>query len=67
MLAARSDAPIRRMGVLVVVATLIVAGFLARALRRWRRSSEADATEAREAPRDELDGRIDEELARLDG
>lgn len=67
VLAARSDAPIRRMGVLVVLATLIVAGFLVRALRRWRRSNDADPTLLGERPRDDLDGRIDDELARLDG
>ena len=62
ILAARSDTPIRNMGIVLTLVALAAAGAFALLLRRWTRKV---APMAR-APADELDARIDADLAELD-
>ena len=63
ILAARSDTPIRNMGLALSVIALAAAGAFALLLRRWTRKASAPTT----APHDALDDRIDADLADLDG
>ena len=71
VLAARSDRPARMTGTLVFMLMLVAAAGLAFALRRWTRTepSAARAEDASAPPvaEDELDARVDAELAELDG
>jgi cytochrome c-type biogenesis protein CcmH len=71
VLAARSDRPARMTGTLVVVLMLMAAAGLAVALRRWTRTERAGApaggATAGPSVRDELDARVDAELAELEG
>lgn len=62
VLAARSDAPIRSMTVLVASVLGVAAIALLMLFRRWTRRPSAAGT----TPQDALDERIDAELARLD-
>lgn len=64
VVAARSDAPIRGLGLTLGGLGLLAAVALGVALRRWTRRSEAPA--APKGPRDVLDERIDADLAELD-
>ncbi len=70
VLAARSDAPARTTGALVIALMVLCAAGLGIMLRRWTRrtTTEPLATEGTSQPtaRDELDLRIDAELADLD-
>ncbi len=71
VLAARSDKPAQTMGVVLVALMLIAGAGLAVVLRRWTRKGPSDAStrDGATAPpvRDELDARLDAELADLDG
>jgi cytochrome c-type biogenesis protein CcmH len=68
ILAARSDAPIRAMGIVLTALAVLAAAGLVVVVRRWTlRSRRALAAAAPPGTsRDELDGRIDAELADLD-
>ncbi|OJY17469.1 MAG: hypothetical protein BGO98_00785 [Myxococcales bacterium 68-20] len=69
ILAARSDSPIRAMGLGVAILTLLSGAALVFVMRRWTRRlrpAEAHAAPAASAKRDALDARIDAELADLD-
>jgi len=69
LLAARSDSPIRAMGLGVAILTLLSGAALVFVMRRWTRRlrpAEAHAAPAASAKRDALDARIDAELADLD-
>lgn len=73
VLAARSDAPARTMGVAVIAFMALSAAALGIALRRWTRRTAASKVapaaarvSSRPAARDDLDLRIDAELADLD-
>lgn len=65
VLAARSDAPIRQMGVSLIIGMAIAAVALLVLVRRWTRRSTITATSPR-APRDALDDRIDAELNEIE-
>jgi cytochrome c-type biogenesis protein CcmH len=71
VIAARSDRPARTMGTLVIALMLLAAAGLALALRRWTRAepSAEPASGVAAAPlvQDELDARVDAELADLEG
>jgi len=71
VLAARSDRPARMTGTLVFLLMLVAAGGLALALRRWTRTEPSVARgedqSALPAVQDELDARVDAELADLEG
>jgi cytochrome c-type biogenesis protein CcmH len=64
IVAARSDSPIRTMGIVVALAALAAAGAIGVVLRRWTRAGSAPPPRAPE--RDVLDARIDADLADLD-
>ncbi|MFO0739791.1 MAG: cytochrome c-type biogenesis protein CcmH [Labilithrix sp.] len=65
VIAARSESPIRALGLSLAALAVVAAAVLALALRRWTRRQEGPSTEL---PRhDQLDERIDAELADLDG
>ena len=69
ILAARSDSPIRAMGVAVALLAMLSGVALLVVVRRWTRRArpaEAYAAPAAGARGDELDARIDAELADLD-
>ena len=62
ILAARSDTPIKNMGIVLTLVALAAAGAFALLVRRWTRQ----APVPERSPHDELDARIDAELADLD-
>ena len=64
VLAARSDAPIRQMGLVLAICAVILAATLAFLVRRWTRRSAAPALSS--GPRDAFDDRIDAELEDVD-
>jgi len=67
VLAARSDSPLRAMGIGIGLAATLGAIGLIVVVRRWtRRPSESTVTVARTSARDALDDSIDAELAELD-
>lgn len=65
VLAARSDAPIRQMGMSIMVGVVIAAIALLVLVRTWTRRARAAAVQPRTA-RDALDDRIDADLAEID-
>ncbi|CAN5704447.1 hypothetical protein BH11MYX4_BH11MYX4_20710 [soil metagenome] len=68
VLAARSDAPVQVAGIALLGLSALMAAGLAVLLRRWTRKGPATAPEVSPGPavRDELDARLDAELAELE-
>lgn len=66
VIAARSDSPLRAMGVGLTVLGVIAAGALLMVVRRWTRATRAEATPPQPKTHDLLDETIDAELAEMD-